>query len=496
METRKWLLIPLILLMLCAGGIPAQAQVDDQPLDDEFVFSLVIMTIDHNLMTGRNEVRDLTALKDYVNLYYDDRLAMVNDPDDHAWLGRQKAQLTQMLDNKIDDRVSKDAELIDFFIDLFSTADDNQGNAQQTTAQRLQTISGSDNPPQDYFEVMESMVMTDIELQVNLLLDIDIINTQPSLAPAIADSSGWSYNVPAITDSTSPITPSSSDGNDGSGGADFWGDASSGDDDSGIGGDSSAPIGDSSAPISGGDDGGNSVDSVLMYKPVRFVNTGFEPVTVVVETYDPPPGYEGEPIPTASTVVFPETNSSGLLNLPEGIYTFCYYWQLDEDYNNDDYFDYHHRTTGTFTLNEYSSDNPESANAVTLTPDSVVSNPNGKCGESAPQNNSGLTSEQQVNQGTHTYSIYYSAPGADWLDGQSGTMVMSVIFYDGGAQVGLVDNTKYTLTPVGTNVYTWTDPENGKVQTYTFTLDGFELQAVVSLGGEAYASVMYATLSD
>ena len=476
MKHRKWLFGVVILLVFSFSALSVQAQEDAPPIDDEFVDALVMMAVNHDMMAGKNEAGDLWALREAVNDYYDDRIMSLGTFGDTADLKAKQQRLVGKLDDKI--KKVQGVDLIEFFVDLFSESVDNQGGTQQNVAQRLQTISGSDDPPQYYFEVMEAMVMTDIELQVNLLLDIDIINTQPSLAPAIADSSGWSYNVPAITDSTSPISPSSSGGDDDSGGADFWGDASSGDDDSGIGGDSSAPIGDSSAPISGGDDGGNSVDSVLMYKPVRFVNTGFEPVTVVVETYDPPPGYEGEPIPTASTVVFPETNSSGLLNLPEGIYTFCYYWQLDEDYNNDDYFDYHHRTTGTFTLNEYSSDNPESANAVTLTPDSVVSNPNGKCGEAAPQspgqNPSSLTPEEQANQGTHTYSIYIHAPDVEFFDGETNTEVINVVFSNGSVQIGVVGDTQYTYNWVSTNTYSGINPENGDLETYIFTMEGIE----------------------
>ena len=463
MRYRKWLVLPFILLLLCFGAAAAQAQEDAPPIDDEFVDALVVMAVNHDMMEGKNEAGDLWALRQAVNDYYEDRIMSLGTFGDTADLKAKQQQLTGKLDDKI--KKVQGVDLIEFFVDLFTESANNQNDTNQTAAQRAQVVSGSDDPPPDYFEVMESTIMTDIELQVNLLLDIDIINTQPSLAPAIADSSGWSYTVPAITDSTSPISPSASGaGDDSSGGADFWSDAS--DDD-----DSSAPVGDSSAPISSGDSG-IGADGVLMYKPLRFTNNGFDPVTVVVETYTPPPGYESEPIPTASTVVFPESNSSGLLNLPEGTYTFCYYWQLEEDFNNDGYFDYHHRTTSTFTLSKNSSDNPESAIAVTLSPDSVVSNPNGKCGESAPQN-SGLTAEEQANAGVHNY--LEACVGVDWCDGYTESVTLQLDFSSAGVLVtNLTDSdvepTFFSRT--GTNTYAWINID-GDAFTLVFTMDGF-----------------------
>jgi len=474
------MLIPLILLILCFGAVSAQAQNDAPPVDDDFVYALVVMTINHNMMAGKNEVRDLSALRAYVRDYYDDRIRTVESEGDSAQdLQRDQTMVLTQLDNKISEKSGLGA--LKFFVDLFSESVNDQSSAQQIKTQRAQVVSGSDDPPQNYFEAMESMVMTDIEIQVNLLLDIDIISKQPSLAPAIADSSGWSYDVSAISNLTNPISPSTA------------GDAFSG------GGDDSSGVGDSSAPISGGDSSSNTTDDGTKLKPLRFSNNGFEPVTVVVESYEPAPGYSSNK-PNASTVVTPESNPSGYLELPLGTYTFCYYWQLDKDYNNDDYFDYHHRTTASVTLNVNSSDDPQSAIAVTLSPDSEVSNPNGKCGQVPAQNQnpSDLAPEEQANQGTHTYSVYYDAPGAYWLDGQSATIVLNVDFYNGGAHVGLVgdEHQTYTLVPAGPNVYTWTDPDNGKVQVYTFTMDGLEIQSEVGLDGEYYDCTTICTLQD
>lgn len=446
MRYRKWFVLPLILLTVCFGAAAAQAQTDGPPIDDAFVDALVMMAVNHDMMEGKNEAGDLWALRQAVNDYYEDRIVSLGTFGDTADLKAKQ----QLMTGKLDDKIKKvqGVDLIEFFVDLFTESANDQSDAHQTAAQRAQVVSGSDTPPADFFEVMESTIMTDIELQVNLLLDIDIINTQPSLAPAIAGSSGWSYTVPAITDSTSPISPAS--GDDSSGGADFWGDASSGSGDSG-----------SSAPLDG-----------TKLKPLRFTNNGFEAVTVVVESYQPAQGYSPNK-PNVSTVVFPESNSSAYMDLPLGTYTFCYYWQLDQDYNNDGYFDYHHRTTSSVSLNVNSSDDPQSANAVTLSPDSVVSNPNGRCGESAQQNQgqnaSGLTPEEQANQGTHIYFANYDTPDVDFFDGETDTLTISFTFSNGSVQAGVDGETLGALVSIGTNTYTANE------YIYTFTMEGFVL---------------------
>jgi hypothetical protein len=69
----------------------ARAQDDEtQPLDDKFVGALVAMTINHNLMEGKNEIRDLNALRNFVTDYYDNRIASDPNSTDAQWLGLQK----------------------------------------------------------------------------------------------------------------------------------------------------------------------------------------------------------------------------------------------------------------------------------------------------------------------------------------------------------------------------------------------------------------------
>ena len=150
----------------------------------------------------------------------------------------------------------------------------------------------------------------------------------------------------------------------------------------------------------------NEGNNITINKPVRFTNNGIYAATVVVAGYTPSPNTFAQSI-NASTVVFPGGNSSGQLSLPIGEYSFCYYWDLGEDLDNDGYVDYAHATTGTITLSENSPDNVNNAQVVSLHPEKK-SSANGKCGEDiqpqAPSDSTlELTPQELINQGTHTY---------------------------------------------------------------------------------------------
>lgn len=431
-------------LLILMPAFSAQAQDDVQPIDDEFIDALVMMSVSQNLMDG--DLGALRALKDFVNGYYSTMIAAMVDIDPvyrTQLIGLRQEHIT-MINDRID-LIEAYSPRNQVLVMLGIFTDEKILNIFRGELGLPRFVAGRDTLPSsssslDSLGIMTGLPITDPTAMLNMALDVNTITAMPSAAPVINDQSGWSYNVPAITNSTA-----------GGSGADFWGDAGDGDG----GGQSSGPT-----------------EDIRIHKPVRFVNNGFEAVTVVVESYDPAPGLDPTPS-NASTVVFPENSSSASLSLPQGTYTFCYYWQLDEDYNNDDYFDYHHRTTATVSLNENSSDNVNNAVLVTLNPDSNVSNPNGKCGEIAAQNNGSLTPEEQANAGTHTYSIYYHAPGVEGLDGDTSTATVSIVFSDGILTMGTVGQEQFTLTPAGTNTYTWLD-DNGNLQTYIFTMDGFE----------------------
>lgn len=439
----------------------ANAQDDVQPLDDEFVSALVMMAVNHDMMAGNDELNNLAGLRDWVSDYFDQRIANPQNNDEaRTSLNQQKSQLTTRLNEEI--RIKTGYDMLKVFLSTYTWGDDGEGSPRYVDTSPKQVVSGTKppavddeyDPSTDYFNVMHSRIMTDFPTFIDMCLDVATIQLHPSLAPVVTNSSDWSYYVPQISDSS----------------ADFWGQP--GDDDD-------------SASSSSGSDG--AADTIYIHKPIRFINNGFEAVTVVVESYEPAPGLNPA-VSSASTVVFPESNPSAFLDLPQGTYTFCYYWQLDTDYNNDDYFDYHHRSTSAVTLNENSSNIPESAVTVSLNPDSKVSNPNGKCGENLTANrgNGTLTPAEAANAGTHTYIV--TCEGSEYCEGESELMTFTISFGDGSCTITGEGENEY-FSRVGENQYTWT-ASDGEITTLSFTTSGF------SYPWEYFGSTLYYTLAD
>jgi hypothetical protein len=421
--------------MLSLIVITTQAEEDDPPLDDKFVAALVMMSINHNMMEGEDELADLSALHDFVEDYYDGRIASVQDSTSADWLHLQKRLLTSVIAEEIE--IKSGSNLLHLFLAIFSDEEAINITREQFGLRRL--VSGRTNPPEDYFDTMNSLVITDIEAQVNVLLDIDTITVQPALAPAINDSTPWTYNLPAITDSTSSITPD---------------------------------IDQEPAPTASSTDKDDPVSGISqpVSKPLRFTNNGFEPVTVVVESYTPAPGYSPAK-PMSSTVVSPESGTSAFLDLPLGTYTFCYYWELDADYDNDGDIDYHHRTTSSISLNNNSSDNPDMALSVTLNPDSIVSNPNGRCGEEMVEMGSDLTPEEEANAGTNEYLV--SCQDIDWCEGETSLETLIITFSPGSVNIlNTGEGEAQVFTQLGRNRYSWTN-SYGDDFILTFTMEGF-----------------------
>jgi len=390
MKQHRWtpfpilLFLALLLTLSIPTTLPVRAQDDGPPLDEEFVDALVMMAVNHNMMQGQNEVRDLSALSQYVDEYYAGLAAAAPDENARFSINFKRSALISNIQDRINVTTGRNA--FQTILDIMS--DDSDTSPSPDDARRI--VGGEMIPlTGDYFSVVNSRTMTDFEASMSLLIDLSTAISMPSLAPAITDSSAWTYTPAAISSISGSISP----GNDSS---------SSGDSSGGSPSSGSSSIGGSTA---GGGDTPASTCSDL--KPLRFNNTGFETATVRVETYQPAPGCSAS-IPSASTVVSPDSSSSNYLELPPGSYTFCYEWQLDEDYNNDDMFDYHHRTTSSYTLSGNSSSSPGSATTVSISPDSTVSNPNGRCGENLPAgpdtSTTGLTPEEAANQGTHTYN--------------------------------------------------------------------------------------------
>lgn len=448
MKVRKKLLIALLVLLICIPTVFVQAQSDDtQPLDDEFVNALVMAAVSHNMMEGKDENSDLGALKGFVDFYYSVRIAVVRDSvlasgdQEVQWLHQQRDGLVRKIQGKIRANTEARRWPVKMMELLFGGGKDPDEDLEPAVP-LLPIVSGNDNPPPDYIDTMNSQIRTDFEAQVNAVLDIHTIEVKPALAPVISNSTAWNYDVPAITNSTAPI----------------------------------------SAPGPSVQQPGEGNNETLL-KPLRFSNSGFEPVTVVVESYLPAPGYSPAKS-TASTVVFQESNPSGYLDLPLGTYTFCYYWELDEDYNEDGYFDYYHKSTGPVTLTIKSSDTPERAVSVTLSPDSNVSSPNGKCGEVVVESSSNLTPEEAANVGKHTYEQTCSGIfGGGSCDDSGVDMISLDISFSSGTVTGITADGESVVVPrIGMNQYQLI-AEDGGVSTVTFTADGFVLHFVAT-GGE------------
>ena len=175
---------------------------------------------------------------------------------------------------------------------------------------------------------------------------------------------------------------------------------------------------------------------------------------------------------SASTVVFPESNSSAQLSLPIGEYVFCYYWDLGTDANNDGYVDYAHKNTGKVTLSQTSPDNVAAAQVVTLHPQKT-SSPNGRCGENLQPKTStfSLTPQELANQGTHTYTC---GP----VIGEYSTSQATSVFFENGVDFQTEDAKEF-LSKIEPNRYVWN--EEGTIIVYTN--DGFNLESpgVISL---------------
>ncbi len=463
--------LPLIIVLLLLAGLslPAaniHAQNDDEFEDDKFVAALVSMAINYDMMAGKDEIRDLAALHGWVSDYYDKRIAKAEiDGLETGGLKLSQSLLTKSLANEI--KIKRGVDVLNRFLATFTNGGETKDSHWSADEDVRYIVSGYKSytpdddieydPETDFFTVMHSHIMTDFPTFVDLCMDVATIQSYPSLALSISDNSDWSYSPSLVNTSTGGLTGQSDD--DGGSSADFWDP-----------GDTGSSLSDSAAPIGGSDDSDSAAGRIDIHKPVRFINNSFNAVTVVVESYAPAQGLSPA-VSSASTVVFPGSKSSAYLDLPQGTYTFCYYWQLDTDYNNDDYFDYHHRSTSPVTLNENSSSKPENAVTVSLNPDSTVSNPSGKCGENfaANQGNETLTIAEAANAGTHFYEI--DCYGWDFC-GESELATMTTTF-SSGTVIMVADNGETeVLTRLGVNQYRWTG-NDGIVWTVDFSQTGF-----------------------
>jgi len=472
MKHFRWAIASFVLvLLLTVTATPSKAQDDAPPVDDEFVTALVMMSVNHNMMQGQNEVRDLSALSQYVDEYYAGLAAAATDENTRFSINFKRSALISRIQDRIN--VSTGLQIMDTIMDVFS-GDENWPSQSANARQAVSGLDDDYDPSTDYFTVMNSLIMTDGGALIKLKLGLDIVTTMPSMAPAVSDSTAWSINPAAITSSTAGIQPAGGDPG-----------ASPADETSPVG-DSSAGTGSSSSDDSSAGAGSNAADCSAL-RPLRFNNTGFDAATVRVASFQPASGCSTS-TPGASTVVFPDSSSAAYLELPIGTYTFCYEWELgDVDY--DGTTDYHHRSTSSYTITSDSSTNPDSASVVTISPDSSVSNPNGRCSGEVPvgsgsSNTSGLTPEEAANQGTHSFLVSCSA---DWCAGESFSGVLSLDFSAGVLTIHAPETgTTEVASRTAPNQYSYSS-EDGPPFLLNLNMNGF----TISGGGIEGGSFVY-----
>lgn len=456
MKPRKRFLLIAVLVLLLLPTVVVRAQEDDPPPSgDEFVDVLVMAAVNHNMFEGDTENSDLSGLKNFVDMYYGFRIHDVeNSGSDNAaavstFLHGQRNDLVRKLQRKIDGNNEARGWAIKFFDLLFGGGEEPEKKIEPAVPP-LSVTSGIDTLEELISRAAEeSRRSTNFENHVDLLVGLNLVFNSPAMAPAITNGTSWIYTPPpAINNSAPPVSAPAAE--------------------------VAPPSAAISAPSAQDPPEGNTE---TFLKPIGFNNTGFDAVTVVVESYTPAEGYSPA-LSTASTVVFPESNSSGYLNLPLGTYTFCYYWELDEDFNDDGNMDYHHKVSGPASLNVKSSDSPESAIRVTLNPNSNVSNPNGKCGENLTGNASNLTPEEAANAGRHTYA--QTCSGTFWgssCDGDAAEMFsLDIRFSEGGLTGVFSEGESYVCSRIGVNQYSYVDADS--VSTITITVSGFILHIV------------------
>ncbi|MBI9045848.1 MAG: hypothetical protein JEZ06_15255 [Anaerolineaceae bacterium] len=445
MKSKKCLIFLVLFLIIIIPVQLVQAQDEDPPpleLDDELIDALLFMAIDADLLSGKNQTPYLTGVRDIINDHYENQLdLMLNLPDDqfnHGDYDRLE-QLRNSTNDKLDMKIYQSKVDDDWLIKelLNPLFDRNKFIKENLPVNVRKVVNGTANPSKEYLELLDDQINQQAHEHLNEILGPCLLGIMPSLLPVFQNSPDWVYHPPEIGGSSSPIlSPTQSASQD------------------------------DPAPV-------YSEQDQIKTRPLRFSNNGFEPVTVVVESYEPAPGLDPG-LPSPSTVVFPESNPSAYFELPLGTYTFCYYWQLDEDFNHDDYFDYHHKSTSSVTLNNNSPDNPENAVSMTLNPDNNVSNPNGKCGDLPTFSADNLTPEEKANQGTHTYHQTCSGNFLGSSCDDDEVEILTPTFEFTGDTVIVTEGGEFYVLPHSAiNQYLSETLESGGNIVYTFTMEGF-----------------------
>ncbi len=471
---RKWLLMSAAVVLLILGYPQlVHGQTDD---DDRFIKDLAWMAVTGDQMDGVLDGHDLANIQALSDDYYDQAIffSKQRDPDNQQFirlLQARKDDLHQKLTQKIAQSATRsnqnDAER--FTINLLDSlfrggsdnpptiiqrillGDDDSADGNQNTAGIIhQTITDGANsidpsaPPEpnpavsNYQKIQADQIKDHTIHQLNM----DIVNQIPDSISVVQSISSSTYDFDAGLPASLSIAA---------------------DQDQKDTQPTEAPVPTPTfSTIMQSTPSENGGSGVVLQKPLRFSNQGLFGATVIVESYTPPPDSPATK-PNASTVVFPGGNTSSSLSLPIGEYTFCYYWELDGDANNDGYVDYAHATTGKVTLSATSPDNVESAQVVSLKPEDR-SSPNGKCGvsEQPPAGAAlNLTPQEVANQGENSYLCSFEDWGED-------TSTFKSAFFDNGIKMeGVWLSEAYTGTKLSPNIYI----VEGDI--ITFTDDGF-----------------------
>jgi hypothetical protein len=471
---RKWLIMSAAVVLLILGSPQlVHSQTDD---DDRFIKDLAWMAVTGDQMDGVLDGHDLANIQALSDDYYDQAIffSKQRDPDNQQFiqlLQARKDDLHQKLTQKIAQSAARsnqnEAErfTINLLDSLFrggsnnpptiiqrillgddNSADGNQNQAgiiHQTITDGANSIDPSEPPePNPVVSNYQNIQANQLEDHTIHQLNTDIVNQIPDSISVVQSISSSTYDFDAGLPTSSSI-------------------AADQDQEDAQPTEPPVPTPTFSTIIQGtpSENGGSGI---VLQKPLRFSNQGLFGATVIVESYTPPP--DSSAIKSnASTVVFPGGNTSSSLSLPIGEYTFCYYWELDGDADNDGYVDYAHATTGKVTLSATSPDNVENAQVVSLNPENR-SSPNGKCGQAVqPPSGSALnlTPQESANQGENFYLCSYE----DWGEDSS---IFEITFSDSGLTMeGQWLEKVYIAKKIAPNTYI------SEGDTITFTDDGF-----------------------
>ncbi len=430
--TKKLILVCLIFLIMPASV----AFADTNNEEDDFYVKLAMMATTNNRMDGVLSTDDYAAIANLANEVIEKKLNQLKNTKDldydsqlaYDGLAQYQVDLMNALLKKYNQRKKQDArDILDTIIQISSTIED-KNDAVKTIPQVISDGAGSVNTSNLSMGYSDDL----FEFAKNIHFDQSIDQTDLAIDTFVA----------YIADSTAAIDTQNENQSDNDGSAII------------IGGVSSDPNASQ-----------NVLPGEIDLRPVKFVNSGTEPATVMVSEFSSAPGYSAS-MSMASTVVFPgQSNSSALLDLPLGTYVFCFEWELNEDIDGDDYIDYKHGFTSPFTLNINHSDDPSLAVQVSFS--APATNPtNGRCrGENNIAN--GLTPEEQANQGTYAYYVTESDGNTDISE-----IFNSVTFNFGNGRVNVtIEGETMPFANAGLNHYTYSDAE--LEMSFTFTMDGF-----------------------